>query len=427
MLRLLFVLAIGIPGFFAALNNRYAALLLYFWFALFRPQQWIWFDLSAWHLSLIVGLLLVLPSLASGLWPNMTHPLSMGAILFLLAAVLAQYDAVSPASWLWIDYLARLLIVSLLAVTLINTPRRLVGAAVVIAASFGFHSATAGLVSLLGGGLRFGDGLTGAFVDNNGYALGTVMILFLLVAAAQNVPQRWMKIGLYTAVPLSVFTVISTFSRAGFLALAGSLVVFAALQRRRIGFGLSLAGMILLALFVVPIPEGYAERINTIQTYEQIDDTSAIGRWHFWNVALSMAADRPFGVGLRNFEAAYDQYDTSNGRFGQGRSVHNSHLQVLAETGFAGAFVYLGLFAYAFFAAFRARARSRRPSLPPETQRFLLTMANALIASMAAFLIGGSFIALALNDLTWMTFGLVAALDILSRASPPAVLTLNPV
>ena len=35
--------------------------------------------------------------------------------------------------------------------------------------------------------LRFADGLAGAFVDNNGYALGAVMIMPLLMATAEFV------------------------------------------------------------------------------------------------------------------------------------------------------------------------------------------------------------------------------------------------
>jgi probable O-glycosylation ligase (exosortase A-associated) len=352
-----------------------------------------------------------------------THPLSVGSILFLLASALAQYDAVDPAiGWMWIDYFARLLLVCLIAVRLVNTPQRMVGAVAVIGASFGFHAAKAGLASLLGGGLRFSEGLSGAFVDNNGYALGTVMILFFLIAAAQNVQRRTLKLVLFAAVPLSAFTVVSTFSRGGFLALAASLAIFAALQRRRIGFSVSLAGIVVLALAVAPVPAGYAERIDSIQNYDENEDVSALGRTHFWRVAIDMALDRPLGVGLRNYEAAYDQYDFSGGRYGQQRSVHSSHLQVLAETGFVGATVYVALFVYALVVALRVRARARRPSIAPDVRYFLFTTANALIASMVGFLVGGSFIALALNDLTWLTFALVAALDRLSRAPAPMVL-----
>ena len=41
---------------------------------------------------------------------------------------------------------------------------------------------------------------------------------------------------------------------------------------------------------------------------------------------------------------------------------------------------------------------------------------------MFAFVVGGSFLSLAVNDLTWLIFGLVAALDRVSRqpAAAPA-------
>jgi hypothetical protein len=58
------------------------------------------------------------------------------------------------------------------------------------------------------------------------------------------------------------------------------------------------------------------------------------------------------------------------------------------------------------------------PSLPPERRHFLFTMANALLTSMVGFVTGGAFLALALNDLTWLTFGLIAALDRVSREQP---------
>ena len=62
----------------------------------------------------------------------------------------------------------------------------------------------------------------------------------------------------------------------------------------------------------------------------------------------------------------------------------------------------------------RIRKRARSSSLAADDSRFLETSANALAASMVAFITGGAFIALALNDLTWLTFALIASLDRLS-------------
>ena len=422
-LRSLLIIAIMVPGVFIALFSRFFALQLYLWFALFRPQEWLWVDISQLRLSLVLGLILLVPALATGVLPNFTHPLSIGALLFLLSSLLAQVGAIDPVTgWFWLDYLVRLIVVCLLAVTLITTVRRFLGVLAVIALSFGFHSAKAGLASLLLGGVQFSDGLAGSFIDNNGYAMGCAMVMPMLVATGQNLPlllgrlqeRRWVTLPFYLAAALTAFTVVSLFSRAGFLALGAVVVMFVLLQRRRMK-AIGLLGVAaLLAFLFVPLPKGYTDRIETISTYEDIGEESALSRLHFWHVALNMAFDRPLGVGLRNFEAAYNRYDDSAGKFGSRRAVHNSHLQVLAETGFLGAAAYASLFCYSLVIGFRIRARSRSPVLSPLLSRFFFTSATALIVSMVAFVVGGTFISLALNDMTWLTFALVASLDRLS-------------
>ena len=284
----------------------------------------------------------------------------------------------------------------------------------VMAGSIGYYSAKAGLASLFGGGVKFSAGVGGAFADNNGYALGTVMIVFLLIAVAQNAERRWVRAGFYVAAPLSAFAVVSLFSRGGFLGLVVESLVFMLLQRRKFVWLSGVTALALVGLLVAPLPEGWLDRIKTIQTYEKVGDESALSRLHFWRVAVDMARTQPLGIGLRNYEAAYDRYDFSLGKYGHRRAVHSSHFQVLAETGYLGAGTWIGLFLVAFFLAFRVRCRSRNERLAPDVKRLLFTCANALIASMVGFLIGGAFIALALNDLTWLTFALVAALDRLS-------------
>jgi putative inorganic carbon (HCO3(-)) transporter len=133
---------------------------------------------------------------------------------------------------------------------------------------------------------------------------------------------------------------------------------------------------------------------------------------HFWKVAMVMVAVNPLGVGPRNFDANYHRYDFLLGKFGFNRSVHSSHFQVLAEFGYAAAAIWISMFAYAIWIGVRTRRFSKKaPGLSDDERYFYFTTSNALLASMAAFLVGGSFIALALNDLTWYTFAAVAAVD----------------
>jgi putative inorganic carbon (hco3(-)) transporter len=424
MLRLIFVSIILIGGFAAMTVNRFAALLLYLWYAIFRPETWIWYDIAGLRLSLIIGAGFVIPAFLTGVFPNVSHALSIGMIGFFITTLLAQFNAVRPdLGWEWIDYLGRLILVCLLAIRLTNTPRRWVMALGVISVSFGFHSATAGLASLMGGGLQLYDGLAGAFVDNNGYALGTVMIIPLLIASAKNTSlvvgtehrrlAGWLSRGLILAAILSAYTVVSLFSRGGLVALIVMSSVLLLLERKAGAF-LLIASLFLLAP-LIPVPQGYSERIATIRNYDEIGEKSAISRPHFWRVAVEMAKAHPFfGIGLRNYEAAYDTFDFSDGLYGKGRSVHSSHFQVLAETGLIGSALYVFLFSYGFWVCLRIRSRSKARILKPEWQKFLFATSSALVASMCGFLAGGSFIALAINDLTWLTFFLIVSLDLVS-------------
>jgi putative inorganic carbon (hco3(-)) transporter len=415
VLRTLLVLAILIPGICAAVFDRFSALMLYVWFALFRPQEWLWWDISSLRLSLVLGVLLLGPSLMTGVLPYVAHPISLGGIVFLCSALLGQLGAFSPETgWYWLDFFFRLLLVCLFAITIVSDSRRFRLALAIIAGSLGFHSAKAGLVCLLGGGVRFFDGLAGAFVDNNGYAVGMAMIAPLLFASSQNMEKRWLRLAFLAAAPLSAFAVIGTFSRGGFLAITSAGLTLMMLdQRKGRALMLAVAVAVPVAAFMAS-QEGYVDRLQTIRTYEDTNEESALSRLHFWRVAVTMALDQPTGVGLFNYESAYDRYDSSNGRFGSHRSVHSSHFQVLAETGFLGLAAFEGVLLYSIVCAMRIRRRSRTPNLDPADARLFLTAANGLIASTIAFLIGGAFVAMALNDLTWMLLSMVASLDLIS-------------
>ena len=412
-LAILILIAVGLGG---ALISRHIGLLTYVWFALFRPLEWVWWDLTRFRLSLVSGLFLVLPAVITGMVPNVTHPLSLLSWAALATAVLAQTTTYVQSDLNWLDQFARLIFISTLAVTILNTRERLSQFIAVMAGSFAFYSAKAGIVVLTTGGVQFSDGQAGAFVDNNGYALAINMALPFMVISGSllrfQVPGvKYIRKGFYAAVPLSVLTIIGTNSRGGLLALGTLAVVLALLQRRPL---LWLASMVLAGVLTynfAPMPEGYLDRVNTISNYDEVGEQSALGRLHFWRIAFKMAAANPLGVGLRNYDRAYDDYDDSGGAYGTRRSVHNSHLQMLSELGYIGFGLWILIFAYAITSCLRIRFTAASLSgLNDEDRRYYMLTSTAFVASMCAFIVGGTFIASANNELTWFTFGGIAAL-----------------
>jgi putative inorganic carbon (hco3(-)) transporter len=420
MLRSIFVFSLLAMGVTVGFFSRFAALLTYLWFALFRPQEYVWFDISNLHLSLVLGLLLVIPALVTGILPNLSHPISIGSILYLAIAASSYFGAVNQNECLyWLDLLSKLVLVCLFFTRLVDTPRRFAIATAVIAASFSFYSAKAGLAYLIMGGARFMAGTAGAFSDSNAYALGIVMIIPLLWLSAlllkgTSVASKVIRIGFLAAIPLSVMAIIGTFSRGAIIGFLAMGCTFIAVRRSHIRLALVACSLLGAASFL-PIPAGYAERILTIKSYREVEDTSSLSRLHFWQVAYRMVQDRPLGVGLKNFESAYDTYDFKNGEFGHARAVHNSHLEVLADLGYPGAAIWVLLFLLSFAYYIKIRRRSCEPGLSSEHKNFLSASAAALISSQAGFLVGGMFIAMSLNDLTWLCFAMFACLDLISR------------
>lgn len=416
MRSLIVVILIAI-GFTGSLFSRHIGLLTYVWFALFRPVDWVYWNLVPLRLSLVSGLLLLVPSLLSGILPNITHPLSIFSWLMLGVTLVAQATSYLEPGWVWVDQFARLVVVSTLAVSLLTTRERISQFVAVLAGSFAFFSAKAGVVALVSGGVQFSEGQAGTFVDNNGYAMAINMAIPLMAVSGTtllgNIPYlKQIRLGFLIAIPLSVLTVIGTMSRAGLLALATLALIAALLQRRPLLWtaGLMVAGV--LTYSFAPMPEGYMERVSTITTYREVGEGSALSRLHFWRIAVKMAEANPLGVGLRQYDAAYDRHDTSGGAYGFNRAVHNSHLQVLSELGYAGFALWILTFVYALLVGLRIRfSAAKLPGLTDEERTYYVQMSTAIVASMCAFIVGGTFIAAASNELTWLTFAGLAALQ----------------
>ena len=410
-MRALLVVSVVLVGLGAAMWNRFAGLLLYLWFSLFRPQEWVWGAIDQLRLSLVIGVAFLIPCLLTGVFPNLTHPTSIASLLLLLNGFVSQFNAIDQAEgWFYLDQLWRVIIVSLLAVTLTTTRKRFYLLLAVVAGSLGLHGAKFGVVFLMRGGARFQSGIGGTFGDNNDFGLAVVRVLFLMAAVAAVSSNAWVKRGFVAMAALSVFCVIGTYSRGAFLALAAGTVTFL-LLRRRIMPVLVLASIGLVAVAFVPLPQDYIERLQTIQTYEDVGESSALSRLYFWQVAVRMASDNPLGVGVRNFEENYDSYDETGGRYGLRRSVHSSHFQVLAELGPGGFVVWVWLWCYCLWRLHILRRQARSGKLRESESDFVLTVSTALAASAVSFVVGGSFLAQAFNDLNWITFALVAALD----------------
>jgi probable O-glycosylation ligase (exosortase A-associated) len=249
-----------------------------------------------------------------------------------------------------------------------------------------------------------------------------LMLTALLVCLAATATATWEK-RLFRFMSIgTTYRALSTYSRGGFLACCALGLHYFAWSRRRLRTVLAL--VVVAAIITPALPDSFWMRMRTIETVVPTSSTSLMpggeepddsisGRLHFWSVATSMAADRPFiGVGQNAYNSVYDRYDWSYGRYGFGRSVHSSWFGVLAELGYPGLLLFATLFVGAFATTMRVRHAAK--SLPE--LRNVAAYATAIEASLIVFVVGGAFVPFQYNEMVWHLLALSMAVGRLATA-----------
>lgn len=283
----------------------------------------------------------------------------------------------------------------------------------VIALSFGFFGAKNGVNFIVhAGGLYIREGPGGMMADNNDFALALAMSVPLLLHLGLSDRRDVIRRVTLALVPLTIFTIIATHSRGGFLSLGVGMLVLAWRSRNRFaGFAvltLMVAGAALVA------PKSYYERISTIQDYET--EGSAKGRLEAWAVAFHMIEAKPLlGVGFEKFQENYKRYDpkaTDQAPTGPGtRVAHNSYLQIWAECGTPAFLLYVLLIAWSIIDLWRVR----READQRYHSSWILSYATMFEAALATFAVGSFFLNRAHFDLFYHFVAVILVFTTLAR------------
>lgn len=424
-MRLVLVFLIIIVGGWYALSSPFYALLFYLWVAYFRPENWVYSS----------NVILANLSFAAGAWTLLSTAMSgrlrltgAGPILAFLLLTLAGV-LFSPVGNValggWIEF-AKPAVISCLIIALVDSVARLRWALLAICFSLSFEGAKQGWAELLRhpGGLN--TNTLPMFGDNNGVALGMLVVVSLLVALARTATtrqERWVEQFLAVGV---LYRALSTYSRGGFLAaLALGLHFF---WRSKYRVRAAIATVLLVVAAYTVLPEAFWDRMHTIDDAAQSPgevDTSVAGRFHFWAVALDIANSRPLtGTGIATYPAVYDQYDTSGGMFGNSRATHSSWFGLLAEVGYLG----FGLFLTTLLMAAHACRVARRVKLTTPEAVELKAFGAGLEGGLLVTVVAGSFLSFQYAEIWWhiMALSLVAGRLARQISAAPDVATTGP-
>jgi probable O-glycosylation ligase (exosortase A-associated) len=210
----------------------------------------------------------------------------------------------------------------------------------VVVASLGFYGVKGGLFSILTGGIWRVWGPLASFIgDNNALALALLMTLPLIRHLQTVSTWIWVRVGLWIAAGLTVVAIFGTYSRGGVVGLAVMLPVLLLKGRQRLISVLAVVAVLAAALQLMP--SNWFTRMASIAQFDT--DLSMRGRTEAWSFAFRLALDHPImGGGFRVF-LNEDLFRSYVPQALTNRNFHSIYFEVLAENGFIGLILFLGL------------------------------------------------------------------------------------
>ena len=264
-------------------------------------------------------------------------------------------------------------------------------------------------------------GATGRHSGPYGYedvvGWGQTLVLFLPLALSLGVDRsagrnRWFFLGVTLTILGGLYL---TQSRGAYLALGVAVAVWlvAAGQARLLLFAP-------LGLLLLPLP-GVGSRLATLTAVGEATsggggDVSLIERIAVQRDAVAMFAEHPIlGVGAGNFLVVQPEYQRESGALtARPLPVHNTYLQIAAESGMVGLAAWLLFFGCAVFVTVRAliiyrRLKARAGAEPGQW------VAVGVLAGLTGFAFAALFVPLTQGRTLMSVIAIGAAVDVQAR------------
>lgn len=260
--------------------------------------------------------------------------------------------------------------------------------------------------------------IAGPVGDPNFFAL--VLLILVPISLDRLVSERRLLLRLLALVALAtcLLAITFTFSRGAFVALS-ILGLYAVLRYRRFVVGWLLGAVVALVLLQYAVPEKYTARIETLLDFlpgsqqNPLAEPAFHGRATEMRAAWYMFRSSPvLGVGLGNSPYRYVEYSIRSGMPGVAgpRAMHSLYLEVAAESGMLGLAALAAVLWFAFRGLQRARVQLVAGGRPD-----VVSMLDAIQASLVAYLAGALFLHGAYPRYFWFVVAVALAIPNLAR------------
>jgi O-antigen ligase len=257
---------------------------------------------------------------------------------------------------------------------------------------------------------------TGTIGDPNELAaaliIGIALAAGLMLSRGRPLAAR---LGAAVVIPVCTAGVFMSLSRGGLIALLALLLA-----------GPFLAGRwrpVMAGLLVLVVASGflYFTQIASLPARERVTNAGeGSGRTDLWTVGLRMVRAHPLnGVGVGNFPIVSPDYVLQPGLIKRSELIfsaapkvtHNTYLEILAEMGFPGLLLFLGIVATSLLCAWRAaRLWARRGAVGMEA------LARSALLGLIGLLVADFFISEMYGKLLWTMLALGPAMFAVARS-----------
>jgi probable O-glycosylation ligase (exosortase A-associated) len=394
-------------------RKPFVGLAVFSWLAYMRVQDLTWGFARTMRWSYYVAIVTFAGYLMSRERKRWFHPdprcyIMMALVVLIGLGILFSEDPNVGQFDRYLEYV-KIVAVALFTTAIVNTKERLRVLCWIISLSFGFFGVKSGLWGIAtGGNTQILRGPGGMLADNNDFSLALSMAVPMLFHLGWTEKRPEIRKVFFFALPLTVITVGLTRSRGGFLSVAAAIGALVWRSKNR------LQGMVVGALVAVAAllaaPQEYKERLLTI--LEPSQEGSASGRLRAWGIATRMAMDNPvLGVGMYKFRQHYRQYSLTYQAGEPTIVAHSSYFQIWAECGTPALLLYFSLIGGSVVTCWRVRALAKRRY----HTSWIINYANMFEASLAAFVVGSTFLNRAHFDLFYHWVAIVIAFGLVAR------------
>ncbi len=399
-----------LPGCY---RRPFVGLAVFSWLAYMRVQDLTWGfarDMRWSYYVAIVTFAGFLVSKERKRWfqPDLRCYVMMVLVVLIGVGLLVSEDPRIRQFERYLEYV-KIVAVALFTTAVVTTKERLRILLWIIALSLGFYGVKSGVWGIMTlGQSTILQGPGGMLADNNDLSMALAMAVPMLFYLGYTERDPAVRRAFWVALPMTVMTIGLTRSRGGFLSVVTAIGVLIWRSRNRL-VGVVIGCLIAVAGLMVAPPE-YIERLQTI--LDPQSEGSASSRLKAWNIATRMAMDNPFfGVGMNKFQQHYKEYNP-NPEVGELVIVaHSSYFQIWAECGTPALLLYFSLLLGSFMTCWRVRRMARQRYF----SSWIINYATMFEASLAAFLVGSTFLNRAHFDLFYHWVALVIAFGVIAE------------